>query len=270
MIWLVIIAAFFFAAETPKQPKAASPPAEQPTSAKANPSTAEQPAQRKTAASEQPAQRKPNPFPADEQLTYNINWPTGLSLGEARLRTRRLKTESGGRVDSEFVLDAAVPGFAVLDRFHSVADEDLCSIQLDKSYQHGRRKADETTKFDASKKVATRQTKDGGKSEIAIQNCAKDAVMYLSYLRRELSQGRLPPHQVVLFGAEYRVTLQFAGTQNVTIGDTRHDADRINITIKGPRTDINAEAYFAKDAVRTPLLVRVPLTLATFSMELAR
>jgi len=209
-------------------------------------------------------------FPADEQLTYNINWPTGLSLGEARLSTQIVKSDSGTRVQSEFVLDAAVPGFQVLDRFRSLTDADLCSIELEKSYRHGRRKADETTKFDSSRKVATRETKNGGKSEIAIQTCAKDGVAYLAHLRRELSQGRLPPHQVVLFGAEYRVSVQFAGTQSLAVGSTRVEADRVNVTIKGPSTDITFEAYFAKDAVRTPVLFRVPLSLATFSMELVR
>lgn len=209
-------------------------------------------------------------FPVDEQLTYNINWPTGLSLGEARLTTQIVKSDSGTRVKSEFTLDAAVPGFRVLDRFRSVADQDLCSIEFEKTYEHGRRKAEETTKFDASRKVATRETKNGGKSGIAIQNCAKDGVAYLAYLRRELSQGRLPPHQVVLFGAEYRVSVQFAGTQSVVVGGSRTDADRINVTLKGPATDISFEAYFAKDDVRTPLLVRVPLSLAMFSMELVR
>jgi hypothetical protein len=209
-------------------------------------------------------------FPADEQLTYQINWPTGLSLGEARLSTQVVKSDAGTRIQSEFVLDAAVPGFQVLDRFRSIADQDLCSIELEKSYQHGRRKAEETTKFDASRKVATRETKDGGKSEIAIQNCAKDGVTYLAYLRRELGQGRLPPHQVILFGAEYRISVQFAGTQSLVVSGSRVDADRINVTLKGPATDINFEMYFAKDAVRTPVLVRVPLPLATFSMELVR
>lgn len=209
-------------------------------------------------------------IPTDEQLTYNVNWPTGLSLGEAHLRTKVVKSDSGTRVESEFVLDAAIPGFQVIDRFRSVAGQDLCSIEFEKSYQHGRRKAEETTKFDAGRKVATRETKNGGKSEIAIQTCAKDGVAYLAHLRRELSQGRLPPHQVVLFGAEYRVSVQFAGTQSLAISGGRVEADRVNVTLKGPQTDITFEAYFAKDPVRTPVLIRVPLPLATFSMELAR
>jgi hypothetical protein len=42
------------------------------------------------------------------------------------------------------------------------------------------------------------------------------------------------------------------------------------VTLKGPATDTTFEIFFAKDTTRTPLLVRVPLALATFSMELVR
>jgi hypothetical protein len=211
-----------------------------------------------------------SPFPADETLTYAINWPTGLSLGEATLHTTRQKTDSGQRIISDFKLDAAVPGFQVLDQFHSVADQDYCSIELDKAYQHGKRKTEETTTFDASKKVATRETKGGGKSDISIQNCAKDALTYVQYVRRQLSQGQLPPSQSVFFGAEYRVSVQFVGTQMVTVSDKRMEADRLNVTLKGPSTDVTFEAYFGKDAARTPVLIRVPMSMATFSMELSR
>jgi hypothetical protein len=220
-------------------------------------------------AGEKPASEASS-FPANEQLTYNINWPTGLSLGETRLNTTVTKNENGAKIQTEFVLDAAIPGFHVLDRYRGVADQEFCSIQLDKSYQHGKRKAEETTKFDQDKKVATRQTKNGGKSEIPIQTCAKDALTYVQYLRRELSQGRLPPHQTVLFGAEYRVSVQYAGTESIAVSEKRMEADRLNVVLKGPATDISFQVFFSKDDARTPVMVRVPLSLATFSMELVR
>lgn len=213
----------------------------------------------------------PQTFPADEQLSYTINWPTGLSLGEASLHTVRRKTDTGAvRIESDFRVDASVPGFQVLDQYHSIADQDYCSIEATKTYRHGKRHSEETTTFDASKQLATRETKGGGKTEIRTGNCAKDALTYVQYVRRELSQGRLPPHQTVLFGAEYRVSVQFAGTQSVSVNDKPMQADRLNVTLKGPAADLSFEAYFAKDAVRTPVLIRVPMQLATFSMELVR
>ncbi len=209
-------------------------------------------------------------FPADEELHYTFNWPTNLSLGEAVLHTVRRKTDNGPRIESEFSLDASVPGFAVLDRYRSLSDGEYCSLQLEKSYQHGKKKSEERTTVDPSKGVATRQTVGGGKTETNVANCAKDALTYLQFLRLELSHGRLPPPQAVLFGAEYRVSLQFAGTQNVAVNEKRMEADRLNVTLKGPSADITFEAYFAKDAVRTPVMVKVPMTLATFSLEIAR
>lgn len=206
----------------------------------------------------------PPSFPSNEQLTYSINWPTGLSLGEATLHTVR----SGNQIISDFNLDASVPGFQVLDNYHAVADQDFCSVELTKKYQHGKRTADEKTTFDASKQIATRETSGGGKADIRIGTCAKDALTYLQYVRRELSQGRLPPHQTILFGAEYRTSVQFAGTQSIKVNDRLMDADRLNVSIKGPAIDLTFEAYFAKDPLRTPVLVRVPMQLATFSLEL--
>ena len=215
-------------------------------------------------------QKAPAAPPADEQLTYTINWPTGLSLGEARLVTHRNKTDAGEKWDSEFTLDASVPGFAIKDHSHSTADAEFCSAELQKNYTRGKRTADEKTTFDQQKGTANRETKDGGKGEMKINACSKDALAYLEYLRRELSQGRLPPHQTVYFGAPYRISVQFAGTQKMKIGDTMTEVDRLTATLKGEKTDITFEVFFTKDAARTPVLVKVPFQLATFSMELVR
>ena len=48
------------------------------------------------------------------------------------------------------------------------------------------------------------------------------------------------------------------------------EADRLTASLKGPSSDINFEVFFLKDAARTPALVRVPLAMGTFSMELVR
>jgi hypothetical protein len=208
--------------------------------------------------------------PPDEQLNYVINWPTGLSLGEAHLKTMHVKTDSADRWETEFALDASVPGFPVVERAHSVAGAEFCSTELEKSYTHGKRKSEETTTFDQQAKTASRETKGGGKSSLSLQACAKDALAYLDYLRRELSQGRLPPHQTVYFGAPYRISVQFTGNQQVVIGDSRMETDRLLATLKGEKADLTFEIFFSKDAARVPVLVRVPLSLATFSMELVR
>jgi hypothetical protein len=159
--------------------------------------------------------------PSNEQLSYAINWPTGLSLGEASLSTSRRKTDDGERIETQFKLDAAVPGFAVLDQFRSVSDGNLCSLEFEKKYSHGKRKTEEKTTFDQQKNTAVRETTGGGKTDLTTTACAKDALAFVQFVRRELSQGRVPPHQNVYFGATYRVSLQFTGTQNITVSERR-------------------------------------------------
>ncbi len=208
--------------------------------------------------------------PSSEDLMYSVNWPTGLSLGEARLTTRKTQVESAEHWALAFSLDASVPGFAVTETAKSDSDSGFCSAQLDKQYSRGKRKSEETTTFDQQKLTARRETKGGGKSDLSTTQCARDALAYLAYLRRELGAGRLPPHQTVYFGAPYRISVQFAGSQQIALGESRVAADKLLATLKGEKVDLTFEIYFSKDAARTPLLVKVPLQLATFSMELVR
>ena len=207
-----------------------------------------------------------------EQLHYNINWPSGLSLGEAQLKSTREKPtpKSAERYVFEFSLEAGIPGFNVTDRYRSEASKDFCSIAFDKNLVHGKKKTDERSTFDPDKATATRETKDGGKSEISTPACAKDALDFLYFVRRELAQGRLPARQPVFFGSSYEVRLEFAGTQMIKLGDNSVEADRLNGSVKGPQSDASFEMYFLKDAPRTLALVRVPLEVGTFSMELVK
>jgi hypothetical protein len=206
------------------------------------------------------------PVPA-ESLRYSINWASGLSLGEATLRADKGKEAW----DFQVTMDASVPGFALRDSYHSAATVDLCSLELDKSFTHGNRKADEKTTFDQQSHTATRETQNGGgKSDTPVTSCAKDALTFLQFARNELAQGRLAPQQSVVFGALYNVRIDFKGAQKIKLGDQMVDADRILATIKGPTTDLTVEMFFAKDAARTPLLAHIPLSLGSFTVELIR
>lgn len=212
------------------------------------------------------------PMFESEQLHYSVNWPSGLSLGEVQLRSTRVKPtpKSAERYDFEFSIDAAVPGFAVADRYHSEASKDFCSIEFDKNQVHGKKKAEEKTTFDPEKSTATRETKDGGKTDLNTPQCAHDALDFLYFVRHELAQGRLAPRQKIYFGSPYDVRVEFAGTQIIKLADNPVEADRLNVSLKGPQSDVNFEMYFLKDAARTPALVRVPLAVGTFSMELMK
>ncbi|MGC9970352.1 MAG: DUF3108 domain-containing protein [Bryobacteraceae bacterium] len=209
----------------------------------------------------------PEPF-ADESLRYSVNWPSGLSLGEAQFLAKR----AGDRWRFALSLDAAVPGFIVSDSYQSTAAKDFCSVEFVKTSTHGQKKASERIAFDAQRGIATRQTliADGGKSEVSAPGCARDALAFLYFLRLELSQGRLPPPQTVFFGAPYQLKLEYGGTQTIRVNDRPMEAERLRASLKGPASETNFELFFARDAVRTPLMIRVPFAAGVFSLELVR
>jgi hypothetical protein len=214
-----------------------------------------------------------------ESLTYAINWPSGLSLGEATLTSDQKseqKHDAAGPKGSgpwsfHLDLDASVPGFAIRDQYQSSADAGLCSAELKKSVSHGGRKSEEKVIFDHEKNTATRETGNGGgKTEIDVPACAHDPLAFLQFARMELAQGRMAPQQAVIFGAAYQVRLVFAGTQPVNVEGKHMDADHIQATIKGPSREYTIDLFFSRDAARTPVMARIPLPLGAFTVELMR
>jgi hypothetical protein len=204
-----------------------------------------------------------------ESLHYTINWPSGLSLGEAILRSDRVGEKGSERWEFALDIDASVPGFVVRDQYKSHGGADFCSAELEKHYTHGKRKSDERITFDQQKHTATRQTLNGGgKSEISVPPCARDPLAFIQFARRELAMGRLAPQQQVVFGAIYQVRIEYTGAQTIKIADQRMESDRILASIKGPSTDLTVEMFFSRDSARVPLMAKVPLSLGVFSVEL--
>jgi len=208
------------------------------------------------------------PF-TDESLRYTVNWPSGLSLGEAVLTAH--KTKTGWSFDT--TLDAAVPGFALSDKFRSSVTPELCSLELTRDTAHGSKKTREKTTFDSEKRSARRATtfpEGGGSTDINIASCPRDALAYLYFARREMGQGRVAPPDNVLFGASYSVRIDYTGAVTIPSGGKQAVTDHVNVSIKGPQASLTVEIFFARDAARTPLLVRIPLSLGTLSLELVR
>ncbi len=202
-----------------------------------------------------------------EQFHYSINWPTGLSLGEAMLSGSRGQTAGAAeKLTFQFHLDAAVPGFQVTDTYRSVASPAYCSAEFDKTYQHGPKHVDEKETFTGGS--AKRETKGGGESDFDTRACPKDALTYLAFLRDELSHGRLPQEETVYYGAPYRLRIEFKDTEPIDLGGKKVDADRLQATVRGDSAGVTFDVFFLKDAARTLALVRVPLSMGTFSMVL--
>ena len=207
-----------------------------------------------------------NGFPfADEELNYSINWPSGLSLGEGHLLAKKI----GGNWNFSLAMDAGIPGFAVKDEYKAQANGDLCSNLFTKKTTHGTKKVDESTTVDYTKRAATRATgNNGGKTEIPVSDCAKDALTYLYWGRQELGQGRVPKSQQVLFGALYQANFEYIGAAVIRVNEKEVKTDKLVCTLKGPASALKFEMFVARDAARTPVAFRVPLPMGTFSMEL--
>ncbi len=210
------------------------------------------------------------PLAAQESLRYSINWASGLSLGEATLTSSPAKTPAGQpALRFELRMDASIPGFAVLDEFQSLASSNYCSMEFNKSLAHGKRKSKEQIEF--AKGEATRKTLGGGgKTTFSTPVCPKDALTFLQFARREVALGKVPAPEPVFFGSTYQVRFDYAGEQKIKVADAITQADRLIGFVKGPKSEFTFELYLARDAQRTPLLIKVPFTLGTFSMELVR
>lgn len=204
-----------------------------------------------------------------ETLKYNINWPSGLSLGEATMSAS--KAESGWTFNVS--LDAAVPGYAIADKYHSTAGTDLCSLELERTISHGRNKNKEKTTFDQKKGTAKRATvmpEGGGTSDFDIPSCARDAIAFTYYARIEMGQGRVAQPQKIFFGSAYNVRLEYTGAMTLPVNGKQTVTDRTVVSVKGPKSDFQFEIFFARDPARTPMIIKVPVSVGTLSLELVR
>lgn len=213
-----------------------------------------------------------DPAAKDETLRYVLNWPTGLSLGEGELTAK--PNPGGDGWSYELLFDVSLPGFPIRDRYRSASSSALCSVALEKVFAHGTKKGSEKTEFDAAARRAVRKTlpegPKGGETQIETNACPQDALTFLQFLRRELAQGRVPSPQTVYFGASYQLRMEFGGVKSIVAGGEKLDAERVVMAMKGPASNLVFEMFFARDAVRTPVLVRIPLALGTFTVERVR
>jgi hypothetical protein len=202
-------------------------------------------------------------FPDGESLHYTVDWPSGLSLGEAQFVAKKV----GEVWNFQMTLDASVPWFVVKDQFSSQASAGLCSEVFEKRIEQGKKKAAEVTSFDLKTQKAARRTlPDGGTTEHATGACGHDALTFLYHVRRELAAGRVAAPATVMFGAPYQVKLAYGGVEKIQ----GHDTDRLTGTASGPAAEQSFEVWFARDVARTMVRARVPLAIGAFSLELSR
>lgn len=212
-----------------------------------------------------------------ESLHYVINWPSGLALGEATLSSNYILSSAGAAsresLTSDFEIGVSIPGYTISDHYHSSAEgsgKELCSTKLEKTVRRGSRKSGETVTFHQDKHTITRETQvdGGGKSDLDVSGCSRDALTFLQFARSELAQGRLAPRQSVVLGGVYEVRLDGMGTQTVKVGGKPVEADGVKASITGPASSNTVEIFFSRDPARTPVLINIPLSLGKFTAEL--
>lgn len=210
----------------------------------------------------------PTGFPfAEETLNYALVWPSGLSLGEAHLQA----SHAGSGWNFDLKVDASLPAFPIRDHYSAAASSALCTAFFQRDTIHGAKKTSERITVASDGSVTRETMPGGGRSDLPAASCAHDALTFLFFVRGELGQGRVPPAQTVLFGQGYPVKLDYAGPQSVTLNGVATDADKVICTVQLPKSgNFAIEMYFARDAARTPLVLRAQFAIGTFAVELQR
>jgi hypothetical protein len=206
----------------------------------------------------------------NETLHYRLKLPGGGNFGEATLTAQ--KTGSGWSF--EMSTSVNVPLVPISDTYKSTAvGGDLCSSTLRREISHGSKTVLEKTEFDQTNNQAQRQTlvpAGGGKSEFSIPTCGRDALTFFYFGRREMGQGRVAPAGRVFFGSGYEVKMVYTGAMDVTVAGKAVVTDHVNVSVKGPASDFTFEIFYARDAARTPLQVKIPVSVGTVTLELVR
>jgi hypothetical protein len=64
--------------------------------------------------------------------------------------------------------------------------------------------------------------------------------------------------------------MNYTGAQDVAVAGKPVVSDHLNVSVKGPASDFTFEIFYARDAARTPLLIKIPVSIGTVSLELVR
>ncbi|MEO8594665.1 MAG: DUF3108 domain-containing protein [Candidatus Solibacter sp.] len=207
----------------------------------------------------------------NETLRYRVLWPGARALGDVTMTAHQA---GEGGWDFEMTANVNIPVVPLADKYSaSAATFDLCSNTLSREISHGNKKVSEKTQFDQKKNTALRQTlvpAGGGRTELQLPTCARDALTYQYFARREMGQGRVPPAGKVFFGSAYEVKPVYTGAMDIQVAGKPTTTDHVEVSVKGPASDFTFEIFYARDAARTPLLIKIPVPVGTVSLELVR
>jgi Protein of unknown function (DUF3108) len=118
-----------------------------------------------------------------------------------------------------------------------------------------------------------RRTRGAETTEHPIPDCARDPLALLYHFRQQLALQQVPigtPEEVGDFylGGDYSVRYEAVTPETVKLGAKQLDGDRFLITAQGSGSTHSFEMWIRPDSSRTPVAIRVPFSLATFSAVL--
>ncbi|MCY4536505.1 MAG: DUF3108 domain-containing protein, partial [Bryobacterales bacterium] len=142
--------------------------------------------------------------------------------------------------------------------------------EFEKHILHGSKRANELLRFrpNVVERINLQRAEESRPSVIPVQDCARDALAFLYFLRTELAAGRIPPPSTVFFGAGYRIRLEHTQTRWLTWDGERQLTDEIRVSVRGPASEHELSAYFGRDDSRAPLLFQMQFDADRFTMRL--
>lgn len=203
------------------------------------------------------------PWPEGEKLELEIFWPSGVTMGEATLQASNVK-------DMHFLsasMEVVLPQGRMLYKFTSTTDANLCSREFHQSVERGRKFWEEVTRFDSEAGTAS-VSRDGKTREIAAGKCARDPLAYLYYYRAQSAAGKHPSQDSLFLTGPLALTITAKGKEQVKINRIARQADRYQIAYPSETGPGTLELWLDGSARQTPVAIRLPLPLATFSAEL--
>jgi hypothetical protein len=227
----------------------------------------------------QPAdEASPQPFSPGETLTYDVSW----SIFRAGQVTATLGPAQDRSQDAyEIVTQARSQGFVSLlfnveNEFRSLVDpHTLCSHQIHKTINEGRRHKDTRIVFDSARNLAVLDEVDKNKpdappkhAENAIPGCVADVVTAFYYVRKQpLRVGesfRLPIND----GAKtYDVTVEVQAREQIETPLGKRDAFRVEPKVFGALFARKGRMliWFSDDARRLPLRISASIAVGSIT-----
>jgi hypothetical protein len=221
------------------------------------------------------------PFAPVETLTYNLTWSV-FAAGQLVTTLSQAGGSSGDPYEIKAV--ARSRGFVSLlyqvhDEFHSVFDPtNICSLQISKSIQEGRRRKETRIVFDSQRKLAILDERDLSKpgdppkhTETETPGCVADLVTAFYYLRAQpMHVGQQIPIPVNDGNQTSEVTGQVQAREEIQTPLGRRFAFRVEPTVFGGLYKRKGRLliWFSDDPQRLPLRIQAVISVGTIVGDL--